>query len=60
MQDPDVHFACDTAWIDYTNRGSVFDGKTTTPLTWLESAVLVHGKTGWQIRFLHSTEVLAS
>ncbi len=55
-----MHFACDTAWIDYTNRGSVFDGKTTTPLTWLESAVLVHGKTGWQIRFLHSTEVLAS
>jgi hypothetical protein len=60
VQDPDVHFVCDTAWIDYINRGSVFDGKTTTPLTWLESAVLVHGKAGWQIRFLHSTEVPAS
>ena len=59
VQDPDVHFACDTAWIDYVNRGSVFDGKTTTPVTWLESAVLMHGKTGWRIRFFHSTEVAA-
>jgi hypothetical protein len=59
VQEPDVHFACDTAWIVYINRGSVFDGKTTTPLTWLESAVLLHGKTGWRIRFLHSTQVPA-
>jgi hypothetical protein len=59
VQDADVHFACDTAWIDYINRGSVSDGKTTTPVTWLESAVLVHGKTGWQVRFLHSTQVPA-
>ena len=59
VQDTDVHFACDTAWIDYINRGSVFDGKTTTPLTWLESTVLMHGKTGWQIRFFHSTQVPA-
>ena len=59
VQYPDVHFACDTAWIDYINRGSVSDGKTTTPVTWLESAVLVHGKTGWLIRFLHSTQVPA-
>jgi hypothetical protein len=59
VQDADVHFACDTAWIDYINRGSVFDGKTTTPLTWLESAVLMHGKTGWRIRFFHSTKVPA-
>jgi hypothetical protein len=59
VQDTDVHFACDTAWIDYIDRGSVFDGKTTTPVTWLESAVLVHSKTGWVIRFLHSTEVPA-
>ena len=57
VQDSDVHFACDTAWIDYINRGSVFDGKTTTPVSWLESAVLVHGKTGWRIRFFHSTRV---
>jgi ketosteroid isomerase-like protein len=57
VQDTDVHFACDTAWIDYVNRGSVFDGKTTTPLSWLESAVLVHAKAGWRIRFFHSTQV---
>jgi hypothetical protein len=60
VQDIDVHFACNTAWIDYTNRGSVSDGKTTTPVTWLESAVLVHGQTGWQIRFFHSTQVPAA
>ena len=59
VQDTDVHFACDTAWIDYINRGSVSDGKTTTPLTWLESAILVHEKAAWRIRFLHSTEVPA-
>jgi hypothetical protein len=59
VQDTDVHFACDTAWIDYINRGSVFDGRTTTQVTWLESAVLMHGKTGWQIRFFHSTQVPA-
>jgi hypothetical protein len=59
VQDTDVHFACATAWIDYTNRGSVSDGKTTTPLTWLESAILTHGKTAWQIRFLHSTQAPA-
>ena len=59
VQDADVHFACDTAWIDYINRGSVFDGKSTMPVTWLESAVLLHGKTGWLIRFFHSTQVPA-
>ncbi len=60
VQDTDVHFACDTAWIDYINRGSVFDGKTTKPVTWLESAVLVHGERGWRIRFFHSTQVPAA
>ena len=59
VQDTDVHFACDTAWIDYINRGSVFDGKVTMPVTWLESAVLLHGKTGWRIRFFHSTQAPA-
>jgi hypothetical protein len=57
VQDTDVHFACDTAWIDYVNRGSVSDGKTTKPVSWLESAILVHGPSGWKIRFFHSTRV---
>jgi ketosteroid isomerase-like protein len=57
VQDTDVHFACDTAWIDYSNRGSVSDGKTTQPVSWLESAILVHGASGWKIRFFHSTQV---
>ncbi len=56
---PWVRIPPGTAWIDYINRGSVFDGKTTTQVTWLESAVLMHGKTGWQIRFFHSTQVPA-
>jgi len=57
VQNTDVHFVCDTAWLDYVNRGSVFDGKSTLPVTWLESAILVHGKIGWRIRFFHSTRV---
>ncbi len=55
-----MHFACGTAWIDYVNRGSVFDGKATTKVAWLESAVLMHGENGWRIRFFHSTQVPAA
>ena len=60
VQNTDVHFACDTAWIDYINRGSVFDSKTTTPVTWLESAVPYAGKkAAGGSGFLHSTQVPA-
>jgi ketosteroid isomerase-like protein len=57
VQEPDVHIACDTAWIAYVNRGSVTDASGTQPLTWLESAVLRFEAGKWRIAFFHSTRV---
>ncbi len=55
VQDADTHVVGDWAWIAYVNRGSVFDGKATMSVTWLESAVLRHDGSRWRIRFFHST-----
>lgn len=57
---PEVHLACDTAWVTYENRGSVGDASGAQPVRWLESAVLQWGGHGWQLRFLHSTRAPAS
>ena len=55
VNDPQVHIACDWAWITYTNRGSVGDSSGTQPMSWLESAVLHYQGQRWHIQFLHST-----
>ena len=55
VQDPEVHIACDWAWVTYTNRGSVGDASGTQPMSWLESAVLHYQGQRWHIQFLHST-----
>jgi hypothetical protein len=60
VQEPDVRFACDHAWIAYVNRGSVTDASGATPVTWLESAVLRHDGTRWRIEFFHSTRAPAA
>ena len=52
---PEVHIACDWAWVTYTNRGSVGDDSGTHPMSWLESAVLHYQGQRWRIQFLHST-----
>ena len=57
VNDPHVDGTCDTAWITYTNRGSVTDASGKKDLTWLESAVLQKQHGAWRIRFLHSTRV---
>jgi ketosteroid isomerase-like protein len=57
VQKPDVHIACDTAWIAYVNRGSATDASGTQALTWLESAVLRFEGGKWRIAFFHSTRV---
>jgi hypothetical protein len=57
VTDPHVDGTCDTAWITYTNRGSVTDANGKQDLTWLESAVLQKQHGAWRIRFLHSTRV---
>lgn len=55
VSDPEVHIACNWAWITYTNRGSVGDSSATQPMSWLESAVLYYQSQRWHIQFLHST-----
>ena len=55
VNDPEVHIACDWAWVTYTNRGSVGDSSGTQPMSWLESAVLHYQGQRWRIQFLHST-----
>ena len=57
VNDPHVDGDCGTAWITYTNRGSVTDGNGKKDVTWLESAVLQKQNGAWRIRFLHRTRV---
>jgi hypothetical protein len=60
VQDVDGQVVGDWAWLAYVNRGSVSDGQTVTPVTWLESAVLRHDGSRWRIRFFHSTRAEGS
>jgi len=55
VNDPEVHIACDWAWVSYTNRGSAGDASGAQPMSWLESAVLHYQGQRWHIQFLHST-----
>ena len=55
VNDPDVRINGDTAWIAYVNTGSVADAEKITPVTWLESAMLVRNSGRWRIAFFHST-----
>jgi hypothetical protein len=57
---PEVHIACDWAWITYTNRGSAGDASGAQPMSWLESAVLHYHGQRWHIQFLHSTRAASS
>jgi hypothetical protein len=54
---PDVHIACDTAWIAYVNDGAVGNAKSSTPQLWLESANLVYTRGKWRMLFLSSMRV---
>lgn len=60
VNDPDVHIACDWAWITYTNSGSVGEPSGTQPMSWLESMVLHYQGQRWHIQFLHSTRAAPS
>ncbi len=57
VTEPQVHFACDTAWITYVNKGTLAKAGQQMPATWLESAILRHDAGGWIIQFMHSTRV---
>ena len=54
---PDVHIACDTAWIAYVNDGAVGDTKGTAPQKWLESVNLAYARGQWRVLFLSSMRV---
>jgi hypothetical protein len=55
ITEPEIHVACNLAWITYVNQGSVEDASGRQPLTWLESAVLEYSNARWHIQFVHST-----
>lgn len=57
VTEPKVSIDGRTAWVTYTNRGSITDGAGRKDLQWLESAVLRRDGDGWRMRFLHSTRV---
>jgi hypothetical protein len=59
LTDPDVHVQNDTAWIAYTNVGSIQASASAepTPMTWLESAYLERHHGLWQIAFFQSSRV---
>jgi hypothetical protein len=62
LTDPDVHVQKDTAWIAYTNVGSIQASVSAepTPMTWLESAYLERHHGLWQIVFFQSSRVSPS
>jgi ketosteroid isomerase-like protein len=55
VTEPEVHVACNVAWITYVNQGSVEDASGRQAVTWLESAVLEYTNARWRIQFIHST-----
>jgi len=57
VTEPDVHVSCNTAWIAYTNKGSITDASGTINQKWLESAFLEKQAGTWKIVFMHSTRV---
>ena len=57
MTEPEVHVSCNTAWIAYTNKGSITDSSGTMNQKWLESAFLEKQAGSWKIVFMHSTRV---
>lgn len=49
---------CNEAWIAYVNEGSITKpGAGTTPMQWLESAVLERQGGVWKMTFFQSTRV---
>lgn len=57
VMEPKVSIDGRTAWVTYTNRGSITDRAGSKDVQWLESAVLLRDGDGWRMRFLHSTRV---
>lgn len=50
----DTQVACDVAWSQWENKGSVGRPPQFKPVRWLESAVFVREGGQWKIDFFHS------
>ena len=50
----DTKVRCDVAWSQWENTGSAGTPPKVNPVSWLESAVLVHEGGRWKIDFFHS------
>jgi hypothetical protein len=61
VSEPDVHVRGDSAWIAYTNVGSIQAGGSAepTPMTWLESAYLERHHGLWKLVFFQSSRISA-
>jgi hypothetical protein len=57
VTDPEVHIACNFAWVTYVNQGSIEDAAGHQDMTWLESVILEYANGQWRARFFHSTRV---
>jgi hypothetical protein len=57
VTDPEVHIACNFAWVTYVNRGAIEDAGGHQDVNWLESVILEYANGRWRARFLHSTRV---
>ncbi len=57
ITEPQVHVACNVAWITYVNIGAVEDASGRQPISWLESAILEYTHSRWHIQFLHSSRM---
>ena len=57
VTEPEVRVSCNTAWIAYTNKGSITDSSGTVNQKWLESAFLEKQAGNWKIVFMHSSRV---
>ncbi len=55
----DTKVACDVAWSQWVNTGSAGTPPEVDPVSWLESAVLVHRDGRWKIDFFHSQRARA-
>ncbi|MEP0392395.1 MAG: hypothetical protein ABJ205_10405 [Erythrobacter sp.] len=50
----DTKVRCDVAWSQWVNTGSAGTPPDVRPVSWFESAVLVHHDGRWKIDFFHS------
>lgn len=54
LQPMDTTVRCDVAWSQWENIGSAGTPPDVLPVSWLESAVLVHEDGRWKVDFFHS------